>query len=84
MEIEIKQSSNASLIAVFCVIIFFIVIIGIILLNVQSDKHQTQLQTTYDKGYIQGYIKGKEDGGMQVLELQKELKQNINENKTNW
>jgi len=38
---EIKESSNASLIAVFGVIIFFIVIIGIIIFNVQADKHET-------------------------------------------
>lgn len=79
---EIKESSNASLIALFVVIILFILIIGFILLDVQSNKYETKFQDIYDKAYIDGYLKGKEDGAIQILEIQKEYKENNNKN--NW
>jgi len=66
---EIKESSNASIIAIFSLIIVFLIIIFYIIYSNSISEHDKELQEVYNKAYQDGYLKGKEDGAYQVLEL---------------
>ena len=80
MNIEIKPSSNASIIAVFSLIIVSMLIGFFLYIESYESKLQLQFEKQANEIYIEAYLKGKEDATNEVLKTQREFNDNLKYN----